>query len=138
MVKALKDVLTAVLLFVCCVSFSGCSVVMAAKQPDKKNLKVLTVGAPRANILAEFGAPAGTETDSEGNKVDIFQFKQGFDTATKTARSVVHGVADVCTLGLWEVVGTPAEALFGAKDMAVKVTYDKEDKVKNIVYLKGK
>jgi len=136
--KVLKDVAVCILLFVCCISFSGCSVVMAAKQPDKKNLKVLNVGVQRDNILAEFGTPAATETDVEGNKVDVFKFKQGFDTATKATRSVVHGVADVLTLGLWEVVGTPAEAIFGGKDMAVKVTYDKDERAKNIVYLKGK
>jgi len=50
----------------------------------------------------------------------------------------ILGVADVFTLGLWEVVGTPAEAIFSAKDMAIKVTYDKDEKVKDVVYLKGK
>lgn len=126
------------LLIVICLLSSGCSVFMAARQPDKKNLNRLAIGTPRDNVLAEFGSPTSTETDSQGNKVDIFQFKQGFDTATKATRSLVHGVADVFTLGLWEVVGTPAEAIFGGKDMAVKVTYDENEKVKNVVYLKGK
>ena len=134
----MKAFIACVLLVVCCISFSGCAVVMAARQPDKKNLKILNVGAPRNSVLAEFGSPVGTETNSDGNKVDVFQFKQGFDTATKATRSLVHGVADVFTLGLWEVVGTPAEAIFGGKDMAIKVTYDKDEKVKDIVYLKGK
>ena len=134
----MKTFLACVLLIVCFMSFSGCAVVMAARQPDKKNLKILSVGTPRSNIIAEFGAPAATETDPKGDKVDIFQFKQGFDTATKATRSLVHGVADVCTLGLWEVVGTPAEAIFGGKNMAIKVTYDETEKVKDVVYLKGK
>jgi hypothetical protein len=134
----MKAFIACVLLVACCISFSGCAVVMAARQPDKKNLKTLEIGTPRNNVLAEFGSPAGTETDSQGNRVDVFQFKQGFDTATKATRSLVHGVADVFTLGLWEVVGTPAEAIFGGKDMAIKVTYDENGKVKNVVYLKGK
>ncbi len=134
----MKAFIACVLLIVCCMSFSGCAVVMAARQPDKKNLKILNDGTRRNNVLAELGCPAGTETDPQGNKVDIFQFKQGFDTATKATRSFVHGVADVFTLGLWEVVGTPAEAIFSAKDMAIKVTYDKDEKVQNVVYLKGK
>jgi len=134
----MKTFIVCILLAVCCMSFSGCSVVMAARQPDKKNLKTLEIGTPRNNVVAEFGSPASTETDSQGNKVDIFQFKQGFNTATKATRSLVHGVADVFTLGLWEVVGTPAEAIFGGKDMAVKVTYDKDEKIKDVVYLKGK
>lgn len=134
----MKAFIACVLLIVCCMSFSGCAVVMAARQPDKKNLKILNVGTPRNNVLAEFGSPAGTETDPQGNKVDIFRFKQGFDTATKATRSLVHDVADVFTLGLWEVVGTPAEAIFGGKDMAIKVAYDENEKIKDVVYLKGK
>lgn len=134
----MRAVIACVLLAVYCISLSGCAVVMAARQPDKKNLKILQVGTPRNDVLAEFGAPAGTETDSHGDAVDIFQFKQGFDTVTKATRSFVHGVADVCTLGLWEIVATPAEAIFGGKDMAIKVTYDESEKVKNVVYLKGK
>lgn len=86
----------------------------------------------------DLGQPISSETDSQGNKIDVFQFKQGFDAPTKAARALVHGVADVFTLGLWEVVGTPAEAIFSGKEMAIKITYDANDKVKNVVYLKGK
>jgi hypothetical protein len=134
----MNRVIAGVLLAVFCVSASGCSVVMAARQPDKKNLKCLDVGTPRDNVLAELGKPITTETDAQKNKVDIFQFKQGFDTCTKTARALVHGAADVFTLGLWEVVGTPSEAFFGAKSMAIKIIYDESDKVKEVTYLKGK
>ncbi|MDD4877274.1 MAG: hypothetical protein PHQ86_09180, partial [Dehalococcoidales bacterium] len=88
--------------------------------------------------LAELGKPVTTESDAQNNKVDIFQFKQGFNTSTKTARALVHGVADVFTLGLWEVVATPAEAFFGAKSMAIKVSYDENNKVKDVAYLRGK
>lgn len=134
----MKALIACVLLVACCISASGCSVVMAARQPDKKDLNRLAIGTPRDTVLAEFGKPVSSETDAQGNKVDVFQFKQGFDTPTKAVRSLVHGVADVFTLGLWEVVGTPAEAIFSGKDMAIKVTYDESDKVKDVVYLKGK
>jgi hypothetical protein len=134
----MKKLIVYALLALFCMTSSGCSVVMAARQPDKKNMKCLDIGAPRDNVLAELGKPIATEADAQKNKVDIFQFKQGFNTSTKTARALVHGVADVFTLGLWEVVGTPAEAFFGAKNMAIKVVYDENDKVKDVVYLKGK
>lgn len=134
----MRTLVTYFLLIVCCMSFSGCSVVMAARQPDKKNIKRLTVGTPRDTVLADLGAPLTSEKDNQGNKVDIFKFKQGFDAPTKATRALVHGVADVFTLGLWEVVGTPAEAVFGGKDMAIKITYDENDKIKDVVYLKGK
>ena len=116
---------------------SGCSVFMAAKQPPKKDLSVLTAGTHRARLIAEFGAPIHTET-KDGNKVDVFKFVQGYSTGAKTGRAVFHGAADVFTLGLWEVVGTPTEAAFDGQDMAVQVSYDAQDKVTESVVLKHK
>ena len=120
-----------------CFLYSGCAVYMAANQPSNKNLDLLKVGMPRDSIMAEFGAPVNTEV-KDGEKVDIYRFKQGYSQGAKAFRAVGHGAADVLTLGLWEVVGTPAEATFNGKDMAVKIIYDKEDKVKEVVYLTQK
>lgn len=115
----------------------GCSVFMAAKQPKKKDLAVLTPGTPRPLLIAEFGAPIHTET-KDGNKVDVFSFVQGYSTGAKTGRAVFHGAADVFTLGLWEVIGTPTEAAFDGQDMAVQVNYDANDKVVGSSVLKHK
>ncbi len=46
-----------------------------------------------------------------------------------------HGAADVLTLGLWEVVGTPTEATFDGNKMAFEVTYDESDKAEKVVTL---
>src|SRR5438094_902139 len=92
-------------------STQGCSVVMAAKQPGKKDLSVLDVGTPRAMVLAELGQPTASET-REGVKVDIFSFVQGYDKINKGIRTAGHAVGDVLTFGLWEVVGTPTEMIF--------------------------
>ena len=116
---------------------TGCSVFMAAKQPSKKNLNVLTVGYPRALLIAEFGSPINTDF-KDGNRTDIFSFRQGYSKGAKTARAVGHGVADVFTLGLWEVVGTPTEAVFDGEETAVEVTYDSNDKVIRSSVLKKK
>lgn len=134
----MKAFIVCVLLVVCCISFSGCAVVMAVRQPDRKDLNTLKIGVTRNDVIADLGAPTVTNTNLEGNKEDVFQFRQGYGTAVKATRALIHGAADVLTLGLWEVVGTPTEAIFSGKAMAVKITYDKEDKVKDIVYLKGK
>ena len=74
---------------------------MAAKQPEKKDTKMLAVGVPRAVILAEFGAPVSTVKNGD-ETVDIFSFKQGYGKAAKFGRMMFHGVADVATLGLWD------------------------------------
>jgi hypothetical protein len=126
--------------FVCILALvfsSGCSVFMAAKQPDKKNVELFKVGTPRSALLGEFGAPAVTET-RDGKKYEIYKFVQGYSTGAKTGRALFHGAADVMTLGLWEVVGTPTEAIFSGDDMAFEVSYDQYDQIDQVTVLKKK
>jgi len=59
-------------------SVSGCSVFMAAHQPDYKDLSFLKVGVDRDNVLINLGVPAVTEKDKNGNEVDYFKFRQGY------------------------------------------------------------
>lgn len=124
-----------IILFVACFILSSCSVFMAAKQPDAKNLDLLKVGTPRAMMLAEFGLPAVSET-REGHKYEIFKFVNGYSAGAKAGRAVFHGAADVLTLGLWEVVGTPTEGVFSGDEMAFQVRYDKNDRIDEVVALK--
>lgn len=49
----------------------------------------------------------------------------------KVGRAFGHGVADVASIGLWEVFGTPAEAYFNGKETTYEVTYDEDDLVKS-------
>lgn len=114
---------------------SGCSVFMAAKQPDKKNVELFRAGTSRSMILGEFGPPAASEA-RDGKKYEIFKFIQGYSMGTKAGRALFHGAADVVTLGLWEVVGTPAEAVFSGDEMAYEVSYDKDDRVDQVTPLK--
>lgn len=113
----------------------ACSPYMAATQPGKKDVSLFTVGTPRAMLLAEFGLPIATEVRNE-IQYDIFAFTQGYGAGAKAGRAVFHGAADVLTLGLWEVVGTPTEGVFDGKDMAYQVTYDSNDRVETVVPLK--
>lgn len=122
------------LLLACTVA--GCSVYMAGKQPDKKDFSVFEPGTPRGMVIAEIGAPVHTETD-DGAKIDYFAFTQGYSTVSKTGRAVFHGAADVFTLGLWEVVGTPTEAAFDGTEMTVRVTYAGDDTVRVAEALEG-
>ena len=123
------------LLIVGTFNVTGCSVFMAAKQPEKKDTKMLAVGVPRAVILAEFGAPVSTVKNGD-ETVDIFSFKQGYGKAVKFGRMMFHGVADVATLGLWEIIGTPVESGFDGNNIAYQITYDQNDNVKTVVQLK--
>ena len=119
-----------------CWALAGCSVYMATKQPDAKNVDLFTVGTSRTLMLAEFGMPAATETKN-GRTYEIFKFVNGYTAGAKAGRAVFHGAADVVTLGLWEVVGTPTEGVFFTGDeMVFRVRYDKDDRIDEVVTLK--
>jgi hypothetical protein len=120
------------ILFVAC---SGCSVFMAAKQPDERNVDLFAVGTPRSVLLAEFGLPVVSEIRDD-RKHEIFKFRQGYSAGAKAGRAVFHGAADVLTLGLWEVAGTPIEGTFNGDEMAFEVIYDEDDRISQVIALK--
>lgn len=110
---------------------SGCSVFMAVKQPDYKNMQVLDKGTSRSEVIAELGTPLLSE-EKDGKKKDLFVFKQGYGKGNKTLRAMFHGVADVFSLGLWEVIGTPAEAIANGREMKIEVFYDEKEYVTQV------
>ena len=79
-----------ILAMLACSSLAGCSVYMAANQPDKKDMGVLKSGTPRSVVVAELGAPVETITRG-GAKVDLFTFVQGYSGLEKGGRAVLHG-----------------------------------------------
>ena len=113
---------------------SGCSVFMAANQPDKKDLTVLTAGTPRARLLEEFGQPVSSRLQGE-KRVDLFSFVQGYSKEAKVGRAFGHGVGNIATGGLWEFAGTSAETVFDGKKLSFEVTYNRSDFVERVVRL---
>lgn len=114
---------------------AGCSVAMAAHQPSRKDVALFAHGVPRNLVVAEVGAPVTTETKA-GKRVDVYAFTQGYSKAARVSRTIGHGVGDVFTFGLWEVVGTPTEAAFNGKRVVYEVTYDASERIENVVVLK--
>lgn len=119
-----------------CSMNTGCAVMMAAKAPGKKDMGVLTPGVSRSQVVAELGPPVQSRTYGWGAK-DVFSFKQGYTMPTKVSRSIVHGAADVMTLGLWEVAGTPLEGSLQGEDVRAEVAYDANDMVQRVEYFSG-
>ena len=115
----------------------GCSVYMAANQPDKKDVSVFNVGTPRTHVIAEAGSPRYTKENADGTLTDTFVFVQGYSSGSKAGRALFHGAADFLTLGLWEVIGTPVEAVADGTEVQVEVFYDANEKVQNIIALSG-
>jgi hypothetical protein len=132
--KKMKS-LSALMLLCFMLLSSGCAVFMAAKQPDKKNVELFKIGTPRSMLLAEFGMPTVSEI-KDGKKHEIYKFVQGYSAGAKAGRALFHGAADVMTLGLWEIVGTPAEAVFNGDEMAYEVSYDEASRVDEVIALK--
>ena len=129
------SIVAAAMIMVVGVVTSGCAVVMAAKQPSKKEVGLLAPGVPRNLVLAELGQPVVTETRT-GKRVEVYSFVQGYSKGVRVSRSIAHGAADVLTFGLWEAIGTPTEAIFDGTRMAYEVTYDASDRVEQVVVLK--
>ncbi|MBY0499914.1 MAG: hypothetical protein K2P74_09965 [Nitrosomonas sp.] len=135
-VAALKrKLLIAIQKLVWVMAISGCSVFMAAKQPEKKDIDLLQEGVTRTQLISEFGAPVISEYKN-GKRFEIFKFVQGYSTGVKAGRAFLHGAANVATLGLWELVGTPTEITFSGDDMAFQVQYDESDVIEEVVIIK--
>lgn len=113
----------------------GCSVFMAARQPGRKDTSLFKPGTPRSMLIAEFGAPSAIE-ERNGKKYEIFRFTQGYSGPAKVGRALFHGTADVFSLGLWEIVGTPTEMVFHGTETAYEVSYDENNRVDSVELLK--
>lgn len=108
---------------------SGCSVGMAVAGKETPNLAVCRVGATQADIQAELGRPTSSRVLENGDSVCTYEYEVGNEPSA--SRAVMHGGMDVLTLGLWELVGTPVEAVQGQK-YEMTVTYDTEGSAKAI------
>jgi uncharacterized membrane protein len=135
MIKLRNVLLSAVLAVVLMIQVSGCSVFMAAKQPEKKDISLLKEGVSRTVLISEFGAPVISEY-KDNKRYEIFKFVQGYSTGAKAGRAFFHGAASVVTLGLWELVGTPTEITFSGDEMAFLVKYDENDVAEEVVAIK--
>ena len=119
-------------------TLQGCSVVMAIKQPGKKDLSVLDRGTPRSVVRAELGYPIDVDDPDETHGChETFLFEQGYSGATKASRAVFHLAADVFTFALWEFVGTPTEAFFDGTDVRLEVLYDDSERVEAVCVYSG-
>jgi len=113
---------------------TGCSIFMAANQPDYKDLSLLAPMTPRKRIVKEFGQPVSSRLVGM-NRVDLLSFTQGYSKEAKVGRAFAHGAMDVATGGVWEVAGTPTEVVFSGKKLTYEVTYDRSNRVIKAVHI---
>ncbi len=83
----------------------------------------------RGCLLVNGGIVISSKENENGdiiNETIRFKKKKG-----STPRAVMHGVFDVATMGLWEIVGTPIEGHVGKDEMFVlDIYYDKDGNIK--------
>lgn len=108
---------------------SACSVGMALSGEENPDLGAVRIGAQRGEIELHLGAPVQTVSLADGRRADVYEYQIGNEPSA--GRAIGHGMMDLLTLGLWEVVGTPIEGVQGETYHAT-ITYDQDDKVVEI------
>lgn len=105
---------------------SGCSVVMALHGKKEPNMQALHVGSSRHEVEEELGAPIQVIPSQNGLRTDVYEYERG--NSPSVARALVHIFYDVVTFGLYEIVGTAAEAMLGEK-VKIPIVYGTNDRV---------
>ncbi|MDA2910127.1 hypothetical protein MYX04_04230 [Nitrospiraceae bacterium AH_259_D15_M11_P09] len=92
------------------ITATGCSVFMAGSRSTYKDTSVIQVGADRDVVINEVGHPDSSLKMENGGYKDIYKIDPDAHRAGSRGAAVAgHLVADILTLGLWEIVGTPLE-----------------------------
>jgi hypothetical protein len=105
---------------------------METRRADYTDVSVIQKGTPRYQVTAVFGKPLESYKQ-DGNDVDVFQADpNGRKTSTKIVVNTFDTAADIFSLGLWELVATPAEMLTKHKLTTYVVTYAPDQTVASI------
>ena len=106
----------------------GCGVYMAFTQPEKVDIAALEAeGLPRDHIIAKLGPPRSSMTHQDGTRTETYEFYEGSGEGWKVGRGIFHLGADIVSLGLWEVIATPAEFGIRGDKITAKAEYDDKD-----------
>jgi len=107
---------------------SACSVGLALEGDKQPDLSVLKVGAEKTAIEGQLGPPKSEVQLADGRTQSTYVYEVGNESSP--GRAAAHAGMDVLTLGLWEVFGTPLEAMQG-NEMRLIVTYDAAHKAES-------
>ena len=116
----------------------GCSVYMAGNQPPKVDVATFESGGmSRDQVISKLGVPISSTKHEDGTRTDIFEFYRGSATGWKVGRATFNAVADVFTIGLWEVVATPTEMIIKGDKVTARAEFDKDDMLKEFIVPKS-
>ena len=108
----------------CICSFPSCSVFMAANK-DGADVSQVQAASSRTQFLNLGAKVISSERLPSGELVETYQIPKERGSA---ARAVMHGLLDLSTFFIWEIVGTPIEGSLDKQEfITVKVTYTTDD-----------
>lgn len=112
-------------------SSSGCSVFMAANRSTYRgDVRVIRDGVSRSEVIAELGQPDSFSKSDMGGYDDRYTLDPEAHRAwLKTGTVLLHLGADVFTLGLWELVGTPYELAVRDKAVTFRLAYNQDGRL---------
>jgi len=89
-----------------------CSIYMESTRPMPVDLSQFQAGDARESVVERLGTPLSTAGEADGASCDFYNlYTHGYGAAGKAGIAVLEGAADAFTLGLAEILTTPAEGL---------------------------
>ena len=107
-------------------ALTGCSIGMALSGNEEPDLGAFGVGSTRGEVELHLGSPVSSASNPDGARTDVYEYELGNEPSA--GRAIGHGIMDVMTLGIWEVIGTPIEGVQGEK-RRITITYGTDDRV---------
>jgi hypothetical protein len=92
---------------------TGCAVYLAHKGHPGAHLEVLGVGISEQHVEHEFGTPSSSEPLGAGRRLSTYRVE--LTKQPNYARSTVHLLLDLVTLGIWELPGSIYELRSGTQ-----------------------
>jgi hypothetical protein len=127
MAKTWVTALVAAYVLVAC---TGCAVYLAHKGHPGANLEVLGVGTSEQKVEHEFGTPSSSEPLGAGKRLSRYRVE--LTKQPNYARSTVHLLLDLTTLGIWELPGSIYELSSEHRKGEVGIVYGPDDRVLEI------
>jgi hypothetical protein len=110
---------------------SGCSVLMAANRSSYRgDVNVIKEGVTRPEVIAELGQPDSFSKTETGGFDDRYTLDpDAHRTWVKVGTVLLHLGADLVTLCLWEVIGTPYELAVRDRTVIYHLAYNQDGKL---------
>jgi hypothetical protein len=106
---------------------SACSTVMEANRPEGVKLSTYHLGEKRVDVVSTMGAPQSEVRDGD-RSCDVYSvYTSRTNGAQKAAVILGEGAADLFTVGLFEIVATPAQAAAKPSKHTVLMCYGEDN-----------